>query len=229
MNAKTIEIIENLKANANRKNVEGMARFGINSNGTLGISMVYLRNFAKVIKKDHETALELWDSGIHEAKILAVLIAEPKKFSESTAEKWVSEFDSWDVCDQACMNLIGRVSFARKKAIEWSFRDEEFVKRAGFVIMAVMAVHEKKADDNFFDEFFERIISEINDDRNFVKKAVNWALRQIGKRNMELNHKAVRICQEITDNKNSSKAALWTAKNAYKELTDDKIIARIKK
>jgi 3-methyladenine DNA glycosylase AlkD len=191
------DIIKLLKSHSNPKNVAGMARFGINSKNTLGISMPFLRNLGKKIGKDHNLALKLWQSKIHEAMILAVLIDDPKLVTEKQMDSWVKDFDSWDVCDQACLNLFDKTEFAWDKVIEWSKRKEEFVKRAGFALMAVLAVHDKKAKDEQFIKLFPIIKRESTDERNFVKKAVNWALRQIGKRNANLNKQALKIAEEI--------------------------------
>ncbi len=214
------EVIKKLKSQANPKNVEGMARFGINPKGTLGISISVLRPLAKKIGKDHKLALELWASGIHEARILAGFIAEPSKFTEKQMEKWVSDFDSWDVCDQVCSSLFDKTEFAYRKVSEWAERKEEFVKRAGFVLIAVLAVHDKEASDKDFEKFFPLIKKHSCDERNFVMKAVNWALRQIGKRNLTLNKKAIKLAKEIE--KIDSKSARWIAKDALRELTSKK-------
>ncbi len=215
MNSK--QIIENLKSLSNPENVAGMARFGINPSNTLGVSIPTLRKIAKETGKNHLLAHELWDSGIHEARMLAGFIDDPKAVTEEQMERWVRDFDSWDVCDQVCSNLFDRTPFAYKKAVEWSARDEEFVKRAGFVLMAALSVHDKKAHDDDFVKFLPIIKREAIDDRNFVKKAANWALRQIGKRNKVLNEKAIDAARDIQ--KIDSKAARWVASDALKELT----------
>ena len=210
------EIIKKLKIHANRKNVEGMARFGINPENTLGVSMPLLRKTAKEIGKDHNLAQGLWDSGIHEAKILASLIDDPKMVTEKQIEKWVKGFDSWDVCDQVCMSLFDKTPFAYQKALKWAKEKKEFVKRAGFAIMAALSVHDKKAKDKDFVKFFPLIKKFSVDERNFVRKANNWALRQIGKRNMYLNKKAIKLAEEIQ--KINSKSAKWIAGDAIREL-----------
>jgi 3-methyladenine DNA glycosylase AlkD len=207
--------------------VAGMARFGINPANCYGISMVKLRKLAKQIGKNHALAAQLWSSGIHEGRILACLIDEPKEVSEAQLEAWVKGFDSWDVCDQCCGNLFDKTQWASQKAIEWSEREEEFVKRAGFVMMTQIAIHDKKAPDSHFEPFFPIIKREATDPRNFVKKGVNWALRQIGKRNRALNQKAIEVAQEIAQI--DSKAARWIAKDALRELTSDKIQQRLRK
>jgi len=220
-------IVDELRGIANPENVKGMARFGISSNNTLGISMPVIRQMAKEFRGNHDLALELWDSGIHEARILAALIDDPKKVTEAQMEKWVYEFDSWDVCDQCCMNLFDKTPLAVKKIFEWSEREEEFVKRAAFAMMATLAVHNKKLSDEEMMEFLPLIIAKSDDERNFVKKAVNWALRQIGKRNMFLNAKAIETAEKILIL--NTKSGRWIARDAIRELQDEKIIFRINK
>jgi 3-methyladenine DNA glycosylase AlkD len=220
------EILKKLESLSNPKAVEGMARFGINPNNTYGVSIPNLRTIAKEIGKNHLLAQELWSSGVHEARIMATLIDEPTMVTEAQMERWVNDFDSWDVCDQCCSNLFDKTSFAYQKAIEWSKRNEEFVKRAGFVLMATLAVHDKKAKDEAFMNFLPIIKRESVDDRNFVKKAVNWALRQIGKRNVALNKAAIEAVKEIQ--KIDSKSAKWIASNAISELNNDLMRKRLR-
>lgn len=220
------EIISWIKSNADPVAVKGMARFGISSKEIYGVSIKKIRPFAKVIGKNHSLALQLWKTGIHEARLIAPMIDEPAKVTLKQMESWVKDFYSWDICDQCCSNLFDKTEFAYSKAIGWSERKEEFTKRAGFVLMAVLSVHDKKADDVTFEKFLPLILRESTDDRNFVKKAVNWALRQIGKRNLNLNKTALQTAEEIlaTD----SKAAKWIARDAIKELTEGKMIARLR-
>lgn len=214
------EIIKELKSMSNAENVKGMARFGINPENTLGVSIPALRAIAKKHKKNHALALELWKSGIHEAKVLAGFIGDPAQLTEKQMEIWVKDFDSWDVCDQVCMCLFDKTPFAYRKVDDWSKRKEEFVKRAAFALMAVLAVHDKKAGDEKFLKFLPVIKREAVDERNFVKKAVNWALRQIGKRNKKLNKAAIKCAKEIL--KIDSKAAKWVANDALRELLGKK-------
>ncbi len=222
---KAKDILKKLKSQANPKNVKGMVRFGINSRNTYGVSIPVLRKTAKEIGKDHQLALQLWDSGIHETRILASMIDVPEKVTEKQMEKWVKDFDSWDVCDQVCSNLFDKTRFAYQKAFEWSKRKEEFVKRAGFVLMATLSVHDKEAKDKKFEQFFPIIKREAHDERNFVKKAVNWALRQIGKRNLALNRKAVAVTKEIQ--RMDSKSAKWIAGDAIRELAGEDVKKRL--
>lgn len=221
------EILLFLKSQANPENVAGMSRFGINPHKTLGISLPILRQIAKQIRKNHLLAEELWESGIHEARILAALIEDPKEVSEEQMERWVRDFDSWDVCDQVCSNLFDRTPFAYQKAQEWSSRNEEFPKRAGFVLMASLAVHDKKAQDSQFEAFLPLILKESVDQRNFVKKAINWALRGIGKRNLNLNQKAIQAAH--TMQKIDSKAARWIASDALRELNSEAVQEKLAK
>ncbi|MDY6964916.1 MAG: DNA alkylation repair protein [Halobacteriota archaeon] len=221
------EIIKRLKSMSNPEAVKGMARFGISTKKAFGISIPDLRRIAREIGKDHSLAQELWESGIRETRILASLIDHPKEVSEEQLERWVKDFDCWDVCDQTCMNLFRYTRFAYQKADEWSNRDEEFVKRAGFVMMATLAVSDKKAADEEFEIFFPIIKREANDDRTYVKKAVNWALRQIGKRNISLNKRAIEVAEDI--GKIDSRAAKWIASDAISEFRSEKIQERLQK
>ena len=216
------EILKQLESLSNPDAVAGMARFGINPKNTYGVSIPVLRKMAKQIGKNHLLAQQLWtSSSIHEARILAGMIDVPEKVTETQLERWVKDFDSWDVCDQCCSNLFDKTKFAHKKAIEWSKRREEFVKRAGFVLMATLAVHDKEADNQKFMRFLPIIKREATDERNFVKKAVNWALRQIGKRNSALNKIAIQTTKKIQ--KIDSKSARWIASNAIRELTSEAV------
>jgi 3-methyladenine DNA glycosylase AlkD len=220
-------VIKKLRSWSNAQNVKGMARFGINSQKTLGISLPKIRGLAKTIGKDHALALQLWRSGIHEARILATIIDDPRLVTESQMEQWVKDFDSWDVVDQAAGNLFDRTPFAYKKAVEWSRRKPEFEKRAGFSLMAYLAVHDKKAPDEKLAAFLPIIKKSAGDERNFVRKAVNWALRQIGKRNRALNKLAIAAAKKIQ--KQDSKSAHWIAGDALRELQSPKTKARLKK
>ena len=220
------QILKELKSRSNPRNVEGMARFGINPRNTLGVSMPELRKLGKNIGRDHVLALKLWDSGIHEARILAALIDEPKKVTESQMESWVKQFDSWDVCDQVCMNLFEKSPLVWKKIVDWSAREEEFVKRTAFALLACLAWHDKKAADAQFIAALPVINAGATDNRNFVKKAVNWALRNIGKRNTNLNRAALHAAREI--GQMDSKAARWVAADAIRELESEAVQARLR-
>lgn len=221
------EILDELRSKADPRNVAGMARYGINPVGTLGISMLEIRRIAKRIGKDQLLAEHLWDSGVHEARILASLIADPALLTEELMNRWVYDFDSWDVCDQVCSNLFAHSPIAVEKAVAWIHREETFVRRAGFVMVAALAVHDKKLADEQFEAFLPLIIAYATDDRNFVKKANNWALRQIGKRNLHLNQCATVTALELS--KSTSRSARWIAADALRELTGDKIQQRLSK
>jgi 3-methyladenine DNA glycosylase AlkD len=222
----SLKIISKLKSMRNPRNIEGMARFGISTKNTLGIPIPVLRGIAKKEGKSHELALALWKSGIHEARILAAFVDKCDEVTENQMDEWVLDFDSWDVCDQVCSNLFDKTPFAHAKAIEWSRRKEEFVKRAGFAMMAALAVHDKVAKDEEFTKFFPLILAGSTDERNFVRKAVNWALRQIGKRNAALHKKALSAAKEIA--KMDSKAARWIAADAIRELESDAVRKKIR-
>jgi 3-methyladenine DNA glycosylase AlkD len=217
------EIISRLKSEANPDNVAGMARYGINSTNTLGISVYTLRKLAKEIKPDHGLALKLWESGYHEARILASFIEEPEKVTEEQLERWVTGFDSWDVVDQVSA-MISKTPHVLKKIPEWAERDEEFVKRTAFTLIAEISVHDKQMADEAFEPFFVLIKNAAADNRNFVRKAVNWALRNIGKRNPVLNCRAIEVAREIQQI--DSKSARWIAADALRELTSEKIQKR---
>ena len=220
------KIITELKKHSVPENKEKMARFGINIENALCVSMPIIRAIAKKIGRDHKLASQLWRTSIPEARILACLIDDPKIIDEKQMEIWVKDFNSWDVCDQCCNNLFRQTKFAYEKAVEWSSRDEEFVKRAGFVMMAVLAVHEKKAGNERFIEFLAISEKESGDSRNFVKKAINWAVRQIGKRNKALNRESIKICEIIL--KKGSKTARWIATDALRELNSEAVRKRFK-
>ncbi len=193
-----------------------MLRFGIDNSKALGVSMPKVRNLAKQIRKSQALSLELWETGIHEARILASIIGEPKLVTEHQIDAWVDDFASWDVCDQACGNLFVKTPYFKSKVFEYSRAEKEFVKRAGFVLMAEAAVHLKKEPDETFLEFFPVIEREAWDNRNFVKKAINWALRQIGKRNALLYEQAIVTAENILAQQN--KKANWIALDALREL-----------
>ncbi len=218
------EIISYFRSIKNPANIEGMKRYGIAADKAFGVNIPVIRNLAKQLKYNHKLAHELWKTGIHEARILAFLVDNPKEVTIAQMEYWVSEINSWDICDGCMSNLFDKTPFAYKKAIEWSKRKEEFVKRAGFVLMATLSVHDKKADDVKFLRFFPRIEKEAKDERNFVKKAVNWALRQIGKRSWYLHKEAIIVAERI--HKQESKSAKWIAADALRELKSENVNVR---
>jgi len=221
-----VEILEKLKSLGNPESVKGMASFGIKSAKVYGVSAPNLRRIAKETGKDHTLAQRLWASGIYEARIIACMIDDPGKASEEQLDHWVRDFDSWAVCDGCCSSLFDKTEFAYRKAVEWSRRQEEYVKRAGFVLMATLAVHDKKAGDEKFLKFLPLIKREAVDERNYVKKAVNWALRQIGKRNVNLNKAAVETATDI--HKVDSRAAKWISSDALRELKSTAVQKRLR-
>ena len=220
-------ILKKLKAKARPDQLEGMARYGIVREKRLGVSIPELRKMGKEIGKDHELALKMWKTGIQEARILAAMIDRPEEVTEQQMEEWVKDINSWDVCDQVCMNLFERVPFARKKITEWSGREEEFVKRTAFSLIACLAWHDKEAPDEDFIGLLPIIKSGATDERNFVKKAVNWALRNIGKRNPSLNEAAIEVARDIQQM--DSKAARWIASDAIRELESEAVQRRLRK
>jgi 3-methyladenine DNA glycosylase AlkD len=219
-------IVTELETLGTPENRAGMARFGIQTETAFGVGMATLRTFAKARKKNHRLALALWQTGFHETRILAALVDNPTEVTEAQMDAWAAQFNSWDLCDQCCSKLFVKTPFAFSKAIEWSHREEVYVKRAGFVLMAALAVHAKKAEHDRFRPFFPLIEQQAKDERNFVKKAVNWALRQIGKRNQPLHAEAITVAQRIQQQPYPS--ARWIARDALRELADPKTIARIK-
>jgi 3-methyladenine DNA glycosylase AlkD len=221
------QVIAKLKCCANPKNFEAMARFGIKSKNAFGVSIPDLRKLAKEIGKDHILAQRIWNSKIHEAKILASMIDEPELVLKKQADQWIKDFDSWDVCDQVCMNLFDKTLFAFERAIKWTKNKSEFERRAGFALMAALAFHDKSSPDEKFLKFFPLIKKYSTDERNFVRKAVNWALRQIGKRNKNLCKKAIIVAKEIQ--KIDSRTAKWIANDSIRELTNRIIQARLQK
>jgi len=224
MNAK--EILKELEPFGKPENVEGMSRFGISFDTAYGVPVPVLRNYAKKFKYDHKLALQLWETNVHEGKLLAAFIENFEEVTEEQMQSWVNDFYSWDICDQVCSNVFDKTPLAYEKAIEWSKEEKEFVRRAGFVMMAVLAVHDKKAGNDKFIQFFPLIEKYSYDERNFVKKAVNWALRQIGKRNLHLNAKVISLANKIK--KQNSKSARWIASDAIRELESEKVINRLK-
>jgi 3-methyladenine DNA glycosylase AlkD len=220
------KLLKFFESKSNTHNLEGMQRFGIRFKKAYGVNIPMLRKMAKEYKPNHKLALELWGTGIHECMILAFLIDNPAEVTKSQMQKWVNQFASWDICDGCCCNLFDKTPYAYEKSIEWTSSNKEYVKRAGFVIMAALAVHDKKADDEFFMEFFLIIEREANDDRNFVKKAVNWVLRQIGKRNYFLFNEAIKVAKRIEAQE--SKSAKWIAKDALREFESKKEIMKNK-
>ena len=220
------KLISRMEGMADPEALAGKARYGIDVSNSFGLRMPQIRALAKEIGKNHDLALELWQTGIADAQLVAPLVADIKQVDDALMESWVQDFASWDVCDQCCMNLFRKHDSAFDKVRQWAAREEEFVRRAGFALLATLAVHQKKEPDETFEDFLPLIEDYAFDDRNFVKKAVNWALRQIGKRNHHLNDQAIQACDRIVAQDTAS--ARWIAKDALRELQDPKILSRLK-
>jgi 3-methyladenine DNA glycosylase AlkD len=219
-------LLERLRALANPRNVAGMARFGIVGEGRLGVSMPALRTIARETGKNHRLALQLWRTCIPEARIVASLVAEPDKMTAQQAEQWARSFDSWDVCDQTCLNLFVKSPLAWSLVRQWARREDEFVRRAAFSLIACLAVHDKDADDKKFTGALKLVKAASMDERNFVRKAVNWALRGIGKRNRALHTAALDTARKLQSS--TSRSARWIATDAIRELENPEIQRRIK-
>jgi 3-methyladenine DNA glycosylase AlkD len=209
------------------ENIAGMARYGIVTKKVYGVSAPEIKKLAREIGKDHDLALKLWSTGVLEARGLACLTDEPTKVTEGQMESWIADVDNWATCDTVTGYLFDKTPYAYAKAFEWAKREEEFVRRAAFAMMAWLAVHDKKADDDKFEAFLPVIEKHSIDERNFVKKAVNWALRQIGKRNMPLNYLAVNTAVILAES--DGRSARWIGKDALRELTAAKTVERLSK
>ena len=221
------DIISYFEKHESEKARKGMEKYKVGCKDKYGISMPVLRKLSKKIGKNHQLALKLWKHGYHESRILATLIEEKDKVDENQLEKWVNDFDSWDICDQACINLFINMPMAISKIKEWAKSDKEFVKRTSFSLIAVIAVHNKNEEDSYFERFFPLIKEACIDEKNYVKKAVNWALRSIGKKNKYLNKKAIEVANEILEM--DSKTAKWIGRDAIKELESKEVQNRLSK
>ena len=231
-------VMDELAGMASDENRAGMARYGINVTDAFGVSVPELRRMAKGLGIDHELALALWDTGNHEARTLAGMVDDPASVSAAQMDQWAADFDSWDVCDQVTSNLFDKTSFAYDKVREWSAAEDQWVKRAAFATAAALAVHDKKAPDERFLEILELVSREAGDGRNFVKKAVNWALRNIGKRNAALHAAAIQTAEAIlaaaealaaVDRRDpAARSARWVARDALRELRSDKALRRFR-
>jgi 3-methyladenine DNA glycosylase AlkD len=221
------EVLEMLAAKAYPDQLEGMARYGMTVENRLGVKVPQMRMIAKEIGVNHNLALELWETGVTEAMILASMVDVPDEVTEVQMEAWVQDFDSWDVCDQVCMNLFDKTPLAWKKIHDWSDREDEFVKRAAYALIACLAVHDKGASDEEFVSLIQVIKAGAADNRNYVKKAVSWALRNTGKRNPELNTVALATARELQSIDSSS--ARWIGSDAIRDLTSDATIRRFER
>ena len=219
------EVVARLHELSDEGHRSRLTRFGIVYQRALGIPVPKLRALAKEVGKDQKLAVALWKTRIHEARILASMVAIPSEITEELLDDWVAQIDSWDICDGFCGGLVDKTPFAVAKAFEWSAREEEFIRRAGFVVIAALAVHDKKATDRSFEQFFPLFLEYASDGRNFVRKAVNWALREIGKRNIRLNKKAISLAERIR--KQDTKSARWIAADALRELQSDNVQQRL--
>jgi 3-methyladenine DNA glycosylase AlkD len=220
------EILQELRRLGQRRNIEGMARFGIVAKQALGVAKPHMDRLARAIPPSHSLALELWRSGIHDARILAGMLDDPRQVTAAQMDEWAGNFDNWDVCDGTCCHLFVFAEPAWEKAIAWSGSKEEFTKRAGFALMAYLAYRDKSAPDARFRKLLPIVRREAHDDRNFVRKAVNWALRNIGKRNLALNRAAIREAQRIRSL--DSRAARWIAADALRELRSEAVQERLR-
>jgi len=218
--------LRELKRHGRRKNVEGMARFGIRAKVVYGVAKPKLDEIVKKMGKNHALGLGLWETGIHDARLLGMLISRPEEVTAGQMERWVRDFDNWDVCDGTCCHLFRAARPAWRKAFEWSRRKKEFEKRAGFALGAYLAVHDKRADDAPFRRYLKVIEREAWDERNFVRKAVNWSLRNIGKRNLLLNRAAIRSAERIR--KKGTRAGRWIAADALRELRSAGVQRRLR-
>ena len=202
---------------------QNMKKFGIRYVKSYGLRLPQIRKVAKQCGKNHDLALKLWDHGYHETYLMATLVEESEKVSSKQLNDWVNMFYSWDLVDQACINLLRFIPEARENIFIWCDSDEEFVKRTAFSLIAVLAVHEKESD---FEIYFDVIKEASKDNRNFVKKSVNWAIRQIGKIDLENNRKALDLAYEILEIDN--KASKWVARGAIRELESEKVRSKFK-
>ena len=220
------EMLAKLREHASPDRLAGQQRFGIHGSEQWGVSMPDIRAAARGVK-DHALALALWDTGIHEAQLVAALVDRPQWVTRQQMDDWAADFDSWDVVDQTCMNLFDPTPFCWQAAADWMERAEEFVCRAGFVLVASRAVHDKQAPDATFTGFFPAMLAHSADERIYVKKAINWALRQVGKRNEALRLAALDLCDELTGM--SSPSARWIAADARRELSSPAVIQRLQR
>ena len=232
-------LLAELRAKGSERDRAGMARYGIEVSNAFGVSVYELRRIAKRLGTDHDLALALWATGNHEARLLACFVDDPARVGLRQLEAWVRDLDSWDVCDQAATSLFDRTEHAWAKAVEWAGREEEWMKRAGFALMAGLAAHDRAAPDRAFVRLLRTVEREAADPRNFVRKAVSWALRNVGKRNRALNAAAIACAERIraaADRRAggprggdpAARAARWVANDALRELGSEKVRARLR-
>ena len=221
MEKRTEEILKTLRKNGSKEGRAGMARFGIDSSKAFGVRIPVLRGIAKETGRNRKLALALWATGWHEARILASMLFPPEEVTGRMMDEWTAGFNSWDLCDQTIMNCFEKNRLFWEKCVEYSFREEEFVKRAGYAGMARLAVGKREEPDSRYIAFFPHIERGAADERNFVKKAVCWAIRQIGKRNERLRQKAIKLAEKLA--KREEPAARWSGKTALRELISGKL------
>lgn len=219
------QVMHRLKEVSRPDEIERMAAYGLAADRNMGVRIPDLRRLAREIGMGHNLALELWAAGYRETRILAGLVADPDRVDPALMNDWAADLSDWEVCDQNCINLFRKTPWAWEKAVEWVFREEEFVRRAGYVLVAALAVHEKEAPDQQFIDLLPLVEANADDDRNFVKKAANWALRQIGKKNAELNRAAVELAARLKDH--PTRSGRWIGSDAHRELTSDQVRQRL--
>ena len=221
-----LAVLDELRALRSEKNRAGMARYGINTERAFGISMAGLKPIARRLRRNHDLALALWASGFHEARLLAALIDEPKRVSPKQMDAWAADLDSWDLCDQVCLKLFVKTPFVEDKIAKWADDDRTFVRRAGFALLAAYTVRGRNVPDDRFAAFLDLVERHADDPRNFVKKSVNWALRQIGKHSMTLHRPALALAERLAAS--NDKTARWIGRDAVRELTDPVQVERIR-
>jgi 3-methyladenine DNA glycosylase AlkD len=215
------EVLKWLERKGTRRTVEGMTRYGISAKRAFGVTMGTLLSLSKRVGKDHALATSLWDSGWYEARLLAALVGDPQRVTRRQMNAWAASFENWADCDTACFKLFDQTPFAWEKARQWAASPREFVKRGGFALMACLALHDKAAPDKRFLAFLPLIEKGARDERNFVKKAVNWALRAIGRRNLALNAAALTVAERLALSEEA--ACRWVGKDARRELASPKV------
>jgi 3-methyladenine DNA glycosylase AlkD len=216
LKAEVQRILTWLKRRSSAQNREGMARFGLDSKNALGVSVADIRSLAKRVGRNHDLALALWSTGVYEARMLTAFVDEPSRVTAGQMDRWCRDFDSWGICDGLCFHLFDKTPHAWRKIAKWSDARAEFVKRASFALLASVALHDKRAPDKLFLESFSLIQRAATDDRNFVKKAVSWALRAIGKRNAKLNAAAIKLARRFAASENP--ATRWIGKDTLPDL-----------
>ena len=221
----TNEVLAWLRRTGTRRTVEGMARYGLPSDRAFGVTVGTMQAMAKRIGKDHDLAEALWASGWYEARMMAAFVGDPRRVTRRQMNSWAADFDNWGICDTACFHLFDRTPFAWEKARQWSKSPREFVKRAGFALMASLVAHDKAAPDARFLALLPLIEKGAHDERNFVKKGVNWALRAIGKRSSVLNAAAVASARRLA--LSDEPAPRWVGKDALRELAGPQVRSRL--